>query len=263
MAVTEGSYSVGDSLPLVATFNEEVFVDTSQGTPSVSVDIDDNTREFLYTTGSGTENLTFEYTLVEEDSEFETVDVASDISLNGGTMTDSSNNPVETTTESITIDAENVIPPVESFDQCDTSLYGAGGSLGSAVGRASLGKIGINASASGLNSITNNITTVATFISLVYSDNYDDLNNIPNISNAVNDYIANGTLPTNVNIEIIESTNSTQDGSSTTWDENGFLQNGGLAVRKAISAGTYYARLTMGWCGKSHTSTQILTTTSL
>lgn len=129
MAVTEGSYSVGDSLPLVATFNEEVIVDTSQGTPSVDVNIDDNTREFSYTTGSGTEDLTFEYTLVEEDSEFETVDVASDITLNGGTMTDSSNNPIETTTDSIEVVIENVTPPSvtittpEVIPDANTSTY--------------------------------------------------------------------------------------------------------------------------------------------
>ena len=111
MEVTPGTYEVGDALPLVATFNEEVTVDTTGGTPTVDVNIDENTREFSYTEGSGTEDLTFEYTLVEEDADFQTVEVATDVELNGAAITDAGGDPVETTTESIVITTENVTPP--------------------------------------------------------------------------------------------------------------------------------------------------------
>lgn len=149
------------------------------------------------------------------------------------------------------------------INKCDATLYGAGGNLSSARNRGGLGYIGVGATANNLNTTFNNITTVTTFVSLVYSNNYDDLNNITDVNDAVDDYIANGTLPTNVNIEIIESTNSTQDGSYGTWDSNGFLQNGGVGVRKVVAQGTYYARLTMGWCNQSHTATTIILTRSL
>lgn len=111
MAITPGTYSVGDSLPLVATFNQEVTVETSGGTPTIDVSIDENTREFSYTEGSGTDDLTFEYTLVEDDAAFETVEVASDIQLNGGSIIDGGGDPVETTTESIVIETVDVTPP--------------------------------------------------------------------------------------------------------------------------------------------------------
>lgn len=111
MAVTPGTYEVGDALPLVATFNEEVTVETTEGTPTVDVSIDENTRQFSYTEGSGTEDLTFEYTLVEEDADFQTVEVATDIELNGAVITDAGGDPVETTTESIEVVIENVTPP--------------------------------------------------------------------------------------------------------------------------------------------------------
>lgn len=111
MAITPGIYSVGDSLPLVATFNQEVTVETSGGTPTIDVSIDENTREFSYTEGSGTDDLTFEYTLVEDDAAFETVEVASDIQLNGGSIIDGGGDPVETTTESIVIETVDVTPP--------------------------------------------------------------------------------------------------------------------------------------------------------
>jgi len=111
MAVTPGTYQTGDSLPLVATFNEEVTVETEGGTPTIDVNIDENTREFTYTEGSGTEDITFEYTLVEEDAGFENVEVASDIELNGGSIIDAGGDPVETSTESIVVTTENVTPP--------------------------------------------------------------------------------------------------------------------------------------------------------
>ena len=149
------------------------------------------------------------------------------------------------------------------INKCDSTLYGSGGSLSSTINRGGLGYIGVGANANNLNTIFNNITTVATFVSLVYSDSYDDLNNITDVNDAVDDYIANGTLPANVNIEIIESTNSTQDGSYGTWDSNGFLQNGGVGVRKVVPQGTYYARLTIGHCNESHTATNIILTRSL
>ena len=148
------------------------------------------------------------------------------------------------------------------INKCDATLYGAGGGLSSARNRGQVGKIGVGAIASNLNTTFNNITTVSTFVALVYSDNYDDLNNI-NPGHAVEDYISDGTLPTNVNIEIIDETNPTQDNSSVSFDSNGFLENGGLAVRKTIATGTYYARLTMGWCDTAYTSTMIITTRSL
>lgn len=111
MAVTAGTYSVGDALPLVATFNEEVTVDTTGGTPTVDATINDNDREFSYSSGSGTEDLTFEYTLVDADGGFDSVEVASDIELNGGTITDSGGDSIDTETESIDVSIENVTPP--------------------------------------------------------------------------------------------------------------------------------------------------------
>ena len=148
------------------------------------------------------------------------------------------------------------------INKCDRTLYGAGGSLSQARNRGGLGYIGIGASASQLNVSFNNITTVATFIALVYSDDYNDLNNI-NPNNVVRDYISSGRLPNNVDIEIIESTNPTQDNSSVKFDSNGFIINGGLAVRKLVPQGTYYARLTMGWCDTPYVSSTIITTRSL
>lgn len=124
MEITSGTYNVGDSLPLVATFNEEVNVDTTGGTPTVDVNIDENTREFSYTQGSGTDDLTFEYTLVEEDAEFTTAEVASDIELNGGSITDGGGDPIETTTESITVTVESVIVEAPVQDYSDVYYVG-------------------------------------------------------------------------------------------------------------------------------------------
>ena len=155
--------------------------------------------------------------------------------------------------------------PTGPTDNCDSLFYEAGGSLASAQNTGGLGFIGIGSNVSGLNSTTNNKTTVATFVSLVYSNNYNDLNSLSGgqLHDAVDNYVANGMTPSNVFIQIIEESNPTEDNSSVTFNSNGFIQNGNVTVRKNIQPGTYYARMTMGWCGQSHIATQILTTQSL
>jgi len=111
MEITSGDYSSGDDLPLEVTFSEIVDVDTTGGNPTIDVDIDSNTREFDFSSGSGTEVLTFDYTLVNEDQGFTSVAVASDIETNGGSLTSQDGDPVETDTGSIIVDIDGVTSP--------------------------------------------------------------------------------------------------------------------------------------------------------
>lgn len=123
MEITPGAYEIGDNLPLVVTFNEEVSVDVSGGTPSVDVNIDQNTVEFSYTSGDDTNELTFEYTLTQNNAAFETVEVASNININGGSITTSGNDPIDASTESITIVIEDVISPTPQSSGEATFFY--------------------------------------------------------------------------------------------------------------------------------------------
>lgn len=73
-----------DVITLTVKFNEKV---TVTGTPQLSVTIGGNTRQASYTTGTGTTNLVFAYTIVSGDTGNWTA-IGSSISLNSGTIKD-------------------------------------------------------------------------------------------------------------------------------------------------------------------------------
>jgi len=148
---------------------------------------------------------------------------------------------------------------------CDASKYYAGGGQGTISGRNEVGTIGVRTSLYGLDvySATSG-TSKATFIGIMYSNNYTALNNVSNYEAAVADYIADGTTPTNVNFTVIENDNYNDGGSTVSFDADGFLENGTQTVRTTASAGTYYARIFFGWCNTVRAvSAQILITKSL
>jgi hypothetical protein len=80
--------------PLLFTVNtsETVTVDTSGGTPSLSVDIGGVTRTAVFTGGSGTNALTFSYTPQPGDLDLDGVTLTSPLVLNGGTIKDAVGN---------------------------------------------------------------------------------------------------------------------------------------------------------------------------
>ena len=106
IAITAGSYAVGDTLPLVVTYTDTVTVDTTGGTPSIDVDLNTNTRTFNYSSGSTTNQLTFNYSLQAGDTDITSATASSTIDLNGGTITDSNgistSSSVSTTNISLT-----------------------------------------------------------------------------------------------------------------------------------------------------------------
>eukprot|EP00937_MAST-01D_sp_MAST-1D-sp2_P007795 g7795.t1 len=55
---------VGDTIDLKITFSADVVVDTTDGTPSVEFETSDIDREASYVSGSGTNQLTFRYTVM-------------------------------------------------------------------------------------------------------------------------------------------------------------------------------------------------------
>jgi len=106
IAITAGTYAVGDTLPLVITYTDTVTVDTTGGTPSINVDLNTNTRTFSYSSGSTTNQLTFNYSLQAGDTDITSATASSTVDLNGGTITDSNglstSSTVSTTNISLT-----------------------------------------------------------------------------------------------------------------------------------------------------------------
>jgi len=114
IAITTGTYTIGDTLPLIATFTDVVTVNTTGGTPSIDADLNTNTRTFTYSSGSGTNQLAFNYTLVNGDEDITSVTTSNNIDLNGGTIIDSNNLSITSTISTPTLSLDSINLPTSS-----------------------------------------------------------------------------------------------------------------------------------------------------
>ena len=150
-------------------------------------------------------------------------------------------------------------------NQCNSTLYGAGGQISSVQGRAGIGTIGVRATISGMESYnpSTGITTKGTYLGIIYSNNYTALKNVSNPNSAADNYIANGTTPTNVDFAVIEYANRFESGSQVSFNTDGWIQNTQHVVRATVPTGKYYARIFIGWCDRTYASSQIIIVNSL
>ncbi len=90
---TDRTYAAGDEIRVSATFSETVRV---TGAPQLSLELGGGRRTATYGGGSGTTALVFTYEVADGDSDTGGVGVEEDgLSLNGGTIKDTSDNPAE------------------------------------------------------------------------------------------------------------------------------------------------------------------------
>lgn len=86
------TYLAGDLLTLNLKFTEDV---TVTGSPRVAFNIDTDPKFLNYTSGSGTDTLTFEYSITPGDEDTNGVLLGNLIDLNSGTIEDTSSNSTE------------------------------------------------------------------------------------------------------------------------------------------------------------------------
>ena len=80
------TYGLGDTIDVAVTFTRPVMV---TGTPQLALGIGTQTRQANYVSGTGTDSLTFRYTVVAADSDGDGLSVgATALGLNGGTIND-------------------------------------------------------------------------------------------------------------------------------------------------------------------------------
>ncbi len=101
----DGTYRLGDTIQVTATFGEAVNVDTTGGTPRLKIrmaphfwwfDTDDGERWANYAGGTGTAELAFEYTVTEANRSIQGVAaLRSGMDLNGGTIRSVSVTPTD------------------------------------------------------------------------------------------------------------------------------------------------------------------------
>ncbi len=91
-AGSDGQWTPGEAVQVTLTFNEEVNVITTGGTPSIGIQLGGTLdRSASYASGSGTTELVFSYTLTDDDGSHSTMFVPVDgLTLNGGTITSAS-----------------------------------------------------------------------------------------------------------------------------------------------------------------------------
>lgn len=87
------TYGAGQSLDFTVTYDEAVTVDTSAGMPFIALALGfGGTVQANYVSGSGTNMLTFRYTVAAGDQDADGIALASAITLNGGTVRDMAGN---------------------------------------------------------------------------------------------------------------------------------------------------------------------------
>jgi len=108
----EGDYSNGHTLNFTVNFDENVTVDTTNGTPYIALTVGSITKQTVYVSGSGTQNLVFRYTVNVGDSDSDGVSIGS-LTLNGGTIQDAAGNNANLTLNDVNSTAGiRVNPPV-------------------------------------------------------------------------------------------------------------------------------------------------------
>ena len=91
----DNTYKAGDKIQVTVTFSENMAV---TGTPQLTLTIGDADRTADYESGTGGTELVFAYTVASGDTDTDGISVAANqLSLNGGTITDSVGNAVTAT----------------------------------------------------------------------------------------------------------------------------------------------------------------------
>ena len=85
---TDGAWTAGETVEVTLTFSENIAVDTTDGTPSVGLNLGGTEdRSATYLRGNGTTALVFSYTLADADGSHTSLLVPPDsLTLNGGTI---------------------------------------------------------------------------------------------------------------------------------------------------------------------------------
>jgi len=88
-----GSYGVGGVIVLTVQFSEAVFVTTTGGTPTLQLETGSIDRVAPYVNGSGTNSLSFRYTVQAGDTSSDLDQLSANaLNLNGGTIQDAAGN---------------------------------------------------------------------------------------------------------------------------------------------------------------------------
>lgn len=95
---SDGTLAVGDTAAITVQFSESVDVDITSGTPRIQLETGDTDQYATYTSGTGSDTLTFTYTVQagDESADLDYVGTSS-LELNGGTIKSASSDDADLT----------------------------------------------------------------------------------------------------------------------------------------------------------------------
>ncbi|MDP3043456.1 MAG: Ig-like domain-containing protein [bacterium] len=98
----DGAYKAGASIDIIVEFNEVVIIDTTSGTPQLELETGTTNQKASYTGGTGTNILTFAYTVQAGDTSGDLDYTGTGaLALNGGTIEDEAENSATLTLPAI------------------------------------------------------------------------------------------------------------------------------------------------------------------
>ncbi|MFA6735182.1 MAG: hypothetical protein WCS71_08815, partial [Sphaerochaetaceae bacterium] len=129
---SNGTYIIGQNLDYTVSFSEAVNVVTSGGTPYLTLTLGSTAVHAAYVSGTGSTALTFRYTAVSGDADADGVTLASNVTLNGGTIKDDAGNDAAlaftgSTAAGVLVDA--VAPTISGVTGPSAGTYAIGGDL--------------------------------------------------------------------------------------------------------------------------------------
>ncbi|MFL0682803.1 MAG: Ig-like domain-containing protein [Algoriphagus aquaeductus] len=139
-SVADGFYKIGDVLIIEVEFDQVVEVNATGGSPTLKLETGGTNREAVYLEGSGTNTLSFTYTVQEgdfsSDLDYTGIDA---LALNGGIIENVSNDPavldlpVAGTSNSLSgqkdIGIDGVVPVITSVSVPSNGIYAIGQNL--------------------------------------------------------------------------------------------------------------------------------------
>ncbi|WP_271406548.1 T9SS type A sorting domain-containing protein [Tenacibaculum soleae] len=94
------TYTSGQNLDFTVNFNENIVVNTTNGTPQIAITIGSTLRQAAYISGSGTSSLLFRHTVIVGDLDTDGITIGS-LANNMGTLKDTSGNDANLTLNSV------------------------------------------------------------------------------------------------------------------------------------------------------------------
>ena len=127
VGITGNLLNTGDVVSVTTTFTEQVIVDNSSGTPTLTLVVGSTNQTATYASGSGSSILVFQYTIQAGENDSDGISIeANALALNNATISDPIGFPAVITHSAVSANSSYLVdaqaPPVISFTLSDTAL---------------------------------------------------------------------------------------------------------------------------------------------